>query len=233
VLVINYLNSGRPAEISLDAPVGGPNGLGENVTAFLDTGGDDGAPDNFISAIDAVLVINYLNSVQPASATFVQTDSITQGNWLSVYGTAGYAINSGPTNLPPFASISFTGGLTNYYDYVFAESTVDPRALQHPSAGGRVATAWTGDHGFTLDLHLTDRQTHQVALYVLDWNTTSRWQRLEVFDADSGELLDTREIDSFNIGKYLVWNLSGHVRIRFTNLANGLNTVLSGIFLGT
>jgi hypothetical protein len=95
-----------------------------------------------------------------------------------------------------------------------------------------LAAAWTGDHGFTLDLNLTDRQVHQVALYVLDWDTTSRWQRLEVFDAESGQLLDMREIAAFDAGKYLVWNLSGHVRIRFTNLANGLNTVLSGIFIG-
>jgi hypothetical protein len=165
----------------------------------------------------------------------VQTDSTTQGNWLSVSGAAGYEINSGPTNLPAFASISFTGGLTDYYDYVFAEPPNDPRALQHPSGAGRVATAWSGDHGFTLDLNLTDRQPHPVAFYRLDWETTSRSraQRLEVFNAESGELLDTQEVSSFNMGKYLVWNLSGHVRIRFTDLANGLNTVLSGIFVGT
>lgn len=47
-----------------------------------------------------------------------------------------------------------------------------------------------------------------------------------------GGLLDSRSVAAFNGGKYLVWTLSGHVQIRFTNLANGLNTVLSGIFFG-
>jgi hypothetical protein len=29
-----------------------------------------------------------------------------------------------------------------------------------------------------------------------------------------------------------VWSLRGNLKIRFTNLANGLNTVLSGVFFG-
>ena len=79
--------------------------------------------DGTIAAADALEVINYLNSSQPGSATFDQTDTTTQGNWLSTYGAEGYALNSGPTNLPTYAQLSFTG----HYDVVWAASTSDPR----------------------------------------------------------------------------------------------------------
>jgi len=42
--------------------------------------------------------------------------------------------------------------------------------------------------------------------------------------------LDSRTIGSFTSGQYLVWNLSGHVIVRFTNTVPGSNAVLSGIF---
>jgi hypothetical protein len=69
VLVINYLNARRPTAIPPGAPIGGPNGIGPNTTAFLDTGGGpNNSPDNFVSPIDAVLVINWLNSHPVGSA---------------------------------------------------------------------------------------------------------------------------------------------------------------------
>ena len=79
-------------------------------------------------------------------------------------------------------------------------------------------------------MNLTDQRTHRVAIYILDWDTVNRTQRMEVLDANSGQVLDTQLSDPFHDGQYFVWNLSGHVKIRFANLANGLNAVASGIF---
>ena len=54
-------------------------------------------------------------------------------------------------------------------------------------------------------------------------------QRVDILDASSGSVLDSRSVTSFNGGQYLVWTLSGHVTIRITMTAAS-NAVLSGIF---
>jgi hypothetical protein len=72
---------------------------------------------------------------------------------------------------------------------------------------------------------------HQVALYLLDWDTTARSERVDILDAGTGTLLDSQTASAFHGGKYLVWNLSGHVQIKITRLA-GANAVLSGLFFG-
>jgi hypothetical protein len=82
VLVINYLNSSQPDAIPANAPIGGPNGIGPGRTAFIDTGGgENGGPDNFVSPIDAVLVINWLNAFPPgAAAGEGELSSLPQAN---------------------------------------------------------------------------------------------------------------------------------------------------------
>jgi hypothetical protein len=42
-------------------------------------------------------------------------------------------------------------------------------------------------------------------------------------------VLDTQSLSSFQNGKYLVWNLTGHVILRVTN-TGGINGVISGLF---
>jgi hypothetical protein len=200
--------------------------------------GSDAAPyydvtrDGSIAPNDALAVVNYLNADVAAAATFLEADTATQGNWKGKYGGNGVGLNSRLMDIPGYATMSFTDGLTEVYDYVHAESTSDPRALQEPFGGGRYAAEWTGDHGFTLNLNIKDGSSHRVALYMLDWGPNGRSQQLEVFDANNGELLDTQTVESFGGGVYLVWSLRGNLKIRFTNLANGLNTVLSGVFFG-
>ncbi len=68
-----------------------------------------------------------------------------------------------------------------------------------------------------------------MALYLLDWDTTSRNEIVTVQDVQTGATLDTRTVTNFNGGQYLVWNITGHVNIWISN--NGAtNAVMSGIF---
>jgi hypothetical protein len=63
-------------------------------------------------------------------------------------------------------------------------------------------------------------------------------ERVDAVDATSGVSLDSRLLgqpsgdpsasDQFNGGKYVVWNVRGHVRFTITNLNS--NAVLSGVF---
>ena len=64
-----------------------------------------------------------------------------------------------------------------------------------------------------------------------DWDTNSRSQKIEVLDAATGAVLDTRTVSGFGSGVWLSWDLAGAVQFRFTRLS-GANAVLNGVFLG-
>jgi hypothetical protein len=78
-----------------------------------------------------------------------------------------------------------------------------------------------------VDLNFKDTNSHQVALYLLDWDNYGRTERVDILDANN-TLLDSRSASSFVNGEYLVWNLSGHVIVKITNTSS--NAVLSGLF---
>ena len=84
----------------------------------------------------------------------------------------------------------------------------------------------------SVNVNLTDANTHSVALYFLDWDNAGRAERVDVLDVSTHAVLDTRTISAFQTGEYLVWNLTGSVTFRIT-LTGGPNAVLSGIFFGT
>jgi len=52
---------------------------------------------------------------------------------------------------------------------------------------------------------------------------------VEVQNADTGTKLDSHEMKEYHDGKYMVWNLKGHVKLHFTNTA-GVNAAVSGVF---
>jgi hypothetical protein len=162
----------------------------------------------------------------PAAAVFVKTDSTTQGSWKGRYGADGFGIANDSANYPAYATVSFNQGSATW-----VPSTSDVRALQKSAAMDRIASTWYAWSSFGIDLNLKDGQTHQVALYCLDWDSGNRTQTIEVLDADTPAILDRRTVSAFRGGQYLVWNLSGHVNIRIT-LAGGSNVVLSAMFFG-
>jgi fibronectin type 3 domain-containing protein len=169
-----------------------------------------------------------------ASASFVKTDTTTQGNWASAYGADGYSVSQDANvKVPTYAQLSIIG----QSDYTWASSTSDSRALPKPeNPGDRIAGTWYtggGASSFTIDVNLTDGQTHQVALYALDWDSGSRAETIKVLDAGSGSVLDTRSLaaGSFVNGEYLVWTIQGHVKFE-VDYNGGYNAVISGLFFG-
>jgi len=52
---------------------------------------------------------------------------------------------------------------------------------------------------------------------------------MEVLDADTGAVLDNRSLSAFSSGRYLIWNLKGHAKLRVTKTAGG-NGVVNGVF---
>ena len=162
------------------------------------------------------------------TVTFLKTDTVTQGNWRGNYGKDGYNVIGDPASNPSYVNPIPAGQSA----YVWAGSSADPRVLQKPSnPTDRVAGTWYSPAPYTIDLNMSDQAQHQVALYFLDWDSTTRRQTIDVLDAN-GSLLNTQSLtSSFNGGVYLVWNVSGHVKFRIT-LNSGANSVMSGLFFG-
>jgi ELWxxDGT repeat protein len=190
--------------------------------------------DGQIAADDVLELINHFNSNPLATAAFVGTDTTSLGDWVGKYGADGYSLAKGMTNLPQYAQLFMTGK----YDVLEDAASTESRALLYPDSSARFAADWTGHNassiplnGFVMDLNL-GTGSHKVAIYMEDWNTVNRRQRIDIIDVGSNQILDSRLSDAFHDGQYMVWTLSGHVQIRFTNLANGLNAVASGIFFG-
>jgi hypothetical protein len=163
------------------------------------------------------------------TAAFVKTDSTTAGSWKGTYGADGFNVINDTASYPSYVAVTPSGNAL----YTWASSTTDVRALQKASSTtDRIAACWYSGSSFTVDLNFRDTSTHQVAVYLLDWdNYNGRTERLDILDANN-TLLDSRAVSSFVNGQYLVWNLSGHVIVRITNTNASSNAVIGGLFFG-
>ena len=164
--------------------------------------------------------------VSASSATYSGLDTTTQGTWTGKYGSNGYIIANDATNPPAYATVSLTGDTP--YTWVASTSTVS--ALQVSSGSStRIASCYYSSTSFTINLNLTDGNMHQVALYLLDWGSTTRAETISILDAASNAVLYTGPFSSFTSGQYAVWKIQGHVLIQVTK-TGGANAVVSGIF---
>jgi hypothetical protein len=164
----------------------------------------------------------------PGTASFIKSDITTSGYWKGVYGADGYTVINDLASYPAYVAVTPAGNSS----YTWAFSTSDPRALEKASSlTDRIAACWYSGASFTIDLAFNDSNTHQVALYLVDWDIFGggRTQRVDMLDGN-GHVLDTRAVSSFVNGQYLVWNLSGHVVVRITNTNPLANAVVSGLF---
>ena len=159
------------------------------------------------------------------SATFLNEDTTTQGNWIGAYGTQGYDVIANATSLPGYATITPSGAST----YVWPSTTV-VQALQDASGTGRTAACWYSSTSFTVAVNLTDGQSHDLALYALDFDNKGRSEEIQILSASTGAVLDTETISSFSGGVYLQWMVTGSVVINVIKLA-GPNALISGVFI--
>lgn len=164
----------------------------------------------------------------PTAAAFVRTDTTTRGTWKTSYGRDGYLL--AVENDPPDASLGSWARITPAGTslWTWAPSTQDVRALQRATGTTRIAATWY-TNSFSFDVSFTDGATHQLALYVVDWDASERVERIDLLDV-GGAMLDSRSVSDFAAGRYLVWNVKGRVTVRVTRTA-GPNAVVSGVFL--
>src|SRR5262249_38565662 len=145
-----------------------------------------------------------------------------------VYGSDGHDIVNDTTSYPAYAQASLSGQAA----WTWVASTSDVRALQKAATSDRIAATWYAGDTFSIDLNLTDGLTHRVAMYFVDWDASGRTETIEIHDAATNALLDSRVVAGFNGGQYLVWNVQGHVVVKVIKNA-GVNAILSGLFFGS
>jgi hypothetical protein len=169
-------------------------------------------------------------TLQPlaATASFAGLDTTTRGNWHGVYGSDGYSVANDAQSIPSYASFA----VQNQQSWTWATGTVDPRALQTCDGSSKLAATWYNSSKFNFDVNLTDGHSHQLAIYALDWDRQGRSETIQIVDANTLAALDSRTISNFTGGTYLIWTVTGHVKINITALS-GPNSVIAAVFFGS
>ena len=108
-----------------------------------------------------------------ATASFLATDTTTQGNWIGVYGNQGFnVLGSGVSNPTGDATVTPSG--QSLYTWATPPFYAGG-ALQVPPAGtSRIAAAWYSSTSFTIDVNLAAGYAYNLELYFLDYVPCSR-----------------------------------------------------------
>jgi len=171
------------------------------------------------------------------AARFINEDLTTSGNWGGVYGKDGYVLcnyngnGSDKSSLPSYvSSVVWSTGVPS--TSVWTNGTTDTRALASSSSNqsSRNATCYYTSQDMPFIINCTGTSNHQIALYFVDWDNKGRRLAVEMFDANSLNLIAPVEVVTNYVGgKYLVYTYTNSVKFRIDQV-RGDNAVLSGIF---
>jgi hypothetical protein len=177
------------------------------------------------------------------AAEVVRTDTTTSGDWGGVYGKDGFVLcnyhgeGRDETALPPYVSS------VEYYrafpksgvpdPTVWATETSDKRALAPDTRNSpkRNATCYSNsDQTMSVTVGIKGRREYQIALYFVDWDKSGSRAAVEMFDADTLNLIaPVKVVDKHSGGVYLVYTYDKSVKFRFNKVRGSLVT-LSGMF---
>ncbi len=169
----------------------------------------------------------------------VKQDSITTGDWNKKYGSDGFILfnykqnNENLQQLPDYASSIVLNKASNIHLEI--ENPGNNILLDTAGKNRHLGAIVTQDplptmQTMTIDLTIKGNQTHQLALYFLDWDNDGRRSAVEIHDLNTLKLLaPVQEIHNYQKGKYLVFDFDRSVRIRVNHI-RGQNAAVSGIF---
>jgi len=161
-----------------------------------------------------------------AAAQFVGEDNKTQGNWKRLYGKNGYMIPGDQEQLPAYATLSTSSKAWWNRKHNTGSNT---RYLQLATSDERRAGWWYANNApVNFDLKITDGREHNVSLYLLHIKALP--VKVELLDANTGTVLDAREVRNYTDGRYLTWRVKGHIQIRVSPVGENEKAFVSGVF---
>jgi len=177
------------------------------------------------------------------AAQFIEEDATTSGNWGGVFGKEGCVLcnylgaGSDKKSLPPYVtSLEYyrafpKNGLPDYT--AWASETADKRAPSPDadnSSPRNAACISNNDQTMTVTIGIDGTREYQVALYFVDWDNQGRRLAVEMFDANTLNLVaPVKVVDHFSGGKYLVYRYNKSAKFRIDKVRSDL-AVLTGIF---
>ncbi len=177
------------------------------------------------------------------AAESVKIDVTTGGNWGGTYGKDGHVLcnydgkGQDKKSLPPYVtSLEYfrafpKNGLPE--PTVWATGTSDKRALSPDSKNSptRNATCYSNpDNTMSATIGIDGKREYQIALYFVDWERKGNNLVVEMFDANTLNLLSpVKLVENFSGGVYLVYKYDKSVKFRI-NKVRGDRVSLSGIF---
>ena len=104
------------------------------------------------------------------AASFVKTDTTTQGSWRqsTLYGKQGYLIANNATSLPATQQMARPDSRRGHGP----ASPVTLGRCRRQTGTNRVAATYYASQSFTVDVALADGAPHQLALYLFNWMMT-------------------------------------------------------------
>ena len=175
---------------------------------------------------------------------FVKIDTITSGNWGRVYGKDGYSLcnyNGNGTDkrsLPSYVtSIEYFrafGGKTQVPDNTTWKLGTDDTRAPAPDAANltsrNAACFSNSDQTMTVTIGINGTKNYQVALYFMDWENKGGRMAVEMFDANTLNLIaPVKIVNNYSGGKYLVYSYNKSAKFRIDKVRGKIVT-LSGIF---
>ncbi|MFT5411703.1 MAG: hypothetical protein ACI9NC_004439, partial [Verrucomicrobiales bacterium] len=159
-----------------------------------------------------------------AVAELIAIDDSTSGNWIGTYGSSGVVIPNHEESLPANSDFSVQGASTQ----TFANHPIaDARAPLSSSGDRRFLKPWFGQN-FSIDVGVRDGGTTEVAFYTLDWYRFGWTMRIRAVDASTGQVLEDREFEETEGGRYLRWKVRGRVRFEFSAVFG--HATVAGVF---
>ncbi|MCC6233432.1 MAG: hypothetical protein IT580_12355, partial [Verrucomicrobiales bacterium] len=160
---------------------------------------------------------------------FLGTIPDAQGDWPHRVGSEGYLVAPWPASVAPNVQVALlTGEPYLWQNWRAGELVLDRRGALMPE-GMREAACWTDPSALILHLNLLDGRPHVVTLYLVDWDTNLRRQRMEWLTPGSTNILHTQTVSEFFPGAHLVYLVQGRAWLRL--VPETINAVLSGVFI--
>lgn len=173
-------------------------------------------------------------------ARFAGRDLDARGAWRGRYGTAAAWIARGGA---PAAQAGFRLEVERGREFVWAERTEDPRALEdeerrtdqaEEAVSSRSSTCWFDDRAVVFRIEPPDGSPYRLTVYILDHDRNGRALTVRVGgdlpgmpSIGNGEAVLREESAG---GVYLSWTVEGPVRLEVEKVL-GFNAVASGVFV--